>query len=44
MVSICREAEKVLDHTQTFAALRAHAKNLGPDQVSRSFSDHPLSC
>ena len=36
MVSICREAEKVLDHTQTFAALRAHAKNLGPDQINEA--------
>jgi len=38
MVSICREAEKVLDHTQTFAALRAHAKQLGPDQINEAIA------
>jgi len=38
MVSICREAEKVLDHSQTFAALRAHAKRLGPDQINEAIA------
>ena len=38
MVSICREAEKVLDHTQTFAALRAHAKQLGPEFINEAIA------
>jgi len=38
MVSICREAEKVVDHTQTFAALRAYAKSLGPDQINEAIA------
>ena len=38
MVAICREAEKVLDHTQTFAALRAHAKQLGADQINEAIA------
>ena len=38
MVAICREAEKVLDHTQTFAALRAHAKNLGPEYINEAIA------
>jgi len=38
MVTICREAEKVLDHTQTFAALRAHAKTLGPEFINEAIA------
>eukprot|EP00288_Rhodomonas_lens_P007874 CAMPEP_0177722932 /NCGR_PEP_ID=MMETSP0484_2-20121128/17942_1 /TAXON_ID=354590 /ORGANISM="Rhodomonas lens, Strain RHODO" /LENGTH=588 /DNA_ID=CAMNT_0019235333 /DNA_START=112 /DNA_END=1878 /DNA_ORIENTATION=+ len=38
MVSICREAEKVVDHTQTFAALRAYAKNLGPEMINEAIA------
>mmetsp|Transcript_23332 Transcript_23332/g.47170 ORF Transcript_23332/g.47170 Transcript_23332/m.47170 type:complete len:591 (-) Transcript_23332:49-1821(-) len=38
MVSICREAEKVVDHTQTFAALRAYAKNLGPELINEAIA------
>ena len=38
MVAICREAEKVVDHTQTFAALRAHAKKLGKDYIEEAIA------
>jgi len=38
MVKICREAEKVVDHTQTFAALRQYAKTLGPDEINEAIA------
>jgi len=38
MVSICREAEQVVDYTQTFAALRAYAKRLGTEDINEAIA------
>uniref|UniRef100_A0A6U2G9T1 Pyruvate kinase n=1 Tax=Hemiselmis andersenii TaxID=464988 RepID=A0A6U2G9T1_HEMAN len=38
MVAICREAEQVVDYTQTFAALRAYAKRLGSEDINEAIA------
>lgn len=38
MVAICREAEQVVDYTQTFAALRAYAKKLGSEDINEAIT------
>jgi len=38
MVSICREAEQVVDYTQTFAALRQYAKSLGTENINEAIA------